>query len=415
MLETFFVAPSTLNRLRAGPSGPYIDGFARTLHDEGYGRSTAVRYLRSAAHLGRFVEARGDALSAAAPKTLEAFRRHLPSCRCPQSNGGRTKHHVVYGTKRFVAYLRGIGVVERNDTRETTEAMVPAVVQSFRDWLHRHRGLAESTQRLYVRGAADLLNSVGDRTIDYDARSIREFLIRRARQCGRPSGQKLVTSVRMFLRYLASQGQCPATLDQAVPALAGWRLATLPRCLAAAEVERMLQACDPRSMRGCRDRAILLLLARLGLRAGDVAGLRVSDIDWENGSLVVSGKGRHEVRLPLPQEVGDAILAYLADRPPVKEDRVFVRVTAPCLPFESGDAVGSVVARAMRRAGVDAPRHGAHLLRHTAATEMLRQGVSLYDIGSVLRHRSLDMTAYYAKVDVGLLQQVAQPWPEMLP
>jgi integrase len=146
-----------------------------------------------------------------------------------------------------------------------------------------------------------------------------------------------------------------------------------------------------------------------------VAGLRVSDIDWENGSLVVSGKGRHEVRLPLPQEVGDAILAYLADRPPVKEDRVFVRVTAPCLPFESGDAVGSVVARAMRRAGVDAPRHGAHLLRHTAATEMLRQGVSLYDIGSVLRHRSLDMTAYYAKVDVGLLQQVAQPWPEVRP
>lgn len=415
MLETFFIAPSTLKRLRAGPSGLYMDGFARDLHDEGYGRATAVRYLRSAAHLGRFVEARGDTLSAVELKTLQAFRRHLPSCHCLQSNGGRTKHHVLYGTKRFVAYLRRIGVVERDDTRETTEATAPALVQSFRDWLHHHRGLAESTQRQYVRGAVDLLTSLGDRTIEYDARSIREFLIRRARQCGKPSAQKLVTSVRMFLRYLASQGQCHAALDQAVPALAGWRLATLPRCVAAAEVERMVQACDPRSMRGRRDRAILLLLARLGLRAGDVAGLRMSDIDWEDGSLVVSGKGRREVRLPLPQEVGDAMLTYLEDRLPLKEDRVFVRVKAPCLPFESGDAVGSLVARAMRRAGVDAPRQGAHLLRHTAATEMLRQGVSLYDIGSVLRHRSLDMTAYYAKVDVGLLQQVAQPWPEVLP
>ena len=415
MLETFFVIPSTLKRLRAGSSGPYIDGFARHLSDEGYSRATAVRYLRAAGHLGRFVEARGDTLGVDEPKTLEAFRRHLPSCRCPQSNGGRTTHHVLYGAKRFVAYLREIGVVTRDDARATTEATVPALVQSFRDWLHHHRGLAESTQRLYVRGATDLLKSLGDRTIAYDARSIREFLIGRARQCGKPSAQKLVTSVRMFLRYLASQGLCHAALDQAVPALAGWRLATLPRCLTAAEVERMVQACDPHSVRGHRDRAILLLLARLGLRAGDVAELRVSDIDWEDGSLVVSGKGRREVRLPLPQEVGDAMLASLEDRPRLTDDRVFVRVKAPCRPFESGDAVGSVVARAMRRAGVDAPRQGAHLLRHTAATEMLRQGVSLYDIGAVLRHHSLDMTAYYAKVDVGLLQQVAQPWPEVLP
>lgn len=414
MLETFFATPSAHRRLRSGPAGPHIDGFALHLKEEGYGCSTAVRYLRAAAHFGHFMDARGLTLDLADQKTLHAFRQHLPACRCPRSHGGRTNHHTFYGAARFVTYLRQSGALQGEEGEEPQDPE-PALVQSFRGWLHTHRGLAASTRRQYCRGATDLLNSLGDRTLGYDARGIREFLIRRARQCGKASAQKLVTALRMFLRYLAAQGKCHATLDQAVPAIAGWRLATLPRCLTAAEVDRAVEACDPRSTRGLRDRAILLLLSRLGLRAGDVAGLRLSDIDWDDGSLVVSGKGHWEVRLPLPQEVGDAVLKYLEARPPVKADRVFVRGIAPFRPFGSGDAVSSVVARALHRGGVNAPSYGAHLLRHTAATEMLRQGVSLYEIGSVLRHRSLDMTAYYAKVDVGLLQQVAQPWPEVLP
>ncbi len=413
MLETFFVTPCTLERLRAGPAGPYMDGFAGRLKDEGYGRSTAGRYLRAAAHLGRFGEARGVPLEGVGSQALQAFRRHLPACRCLHSNGGRTPHHVLYGARRFVAYLREIGAVPREAEGATAPEL--ALVQSFRAWLHTHRGLAAATLRQYGRGATDLLNCLGDRTLEYDARRIREFLIRRTRQCGKATAQKLVTALRVFLRYLATQGKCPATLDQAVPAVAGWRLASLPRCLTAAEVDRAVGACDPRSPRGLRDRAILLLLARLGLRAGDVVGLALSDLDWADGSLVVSGKGRRAVRLPLSQEVGDAVLEYLAARPPVRADRVFVRAIAPFRPFGSADAVSSVVARALHRAGVQAPAYGAHLLRHTAATEMLRQGVPLYEIGAVLRHRSLDMTAYYAKVDVALLQQVAQPWPEVLP
>lgn len=413
MLETFFVTPSTLKRLRSGPAGPYLDGFARRLTDEGYGGSTAGRYLRAAAHLGRFGEASGVTLDAVDSQTLQAFRRHLPACRCPQSNGGSTPHHVLYGARRFVAYLREIGAVPCE--AECAKEWEPALVQSFRAWLQNHRGLAAATLRQYCRGATDLLNSPGDRTLGYDARRIREFLIRRAGQCGKPTAQKLVTSLRMFLRYLATQGKCQATLAQAVPAVAGWRLAALPRCLTAAEVDRAVAACDPRSPRGLRDRAILLLLARLGLRAGDVVSLSLSDLDWDDGSLVVSGKRRRQVRLPLSQEVGDAVLQYLAVRPPVRADRVFVRAIAPFQPFGSADAVSSVVARALHRAGVQAPSYGAHILRHTAATEMLRQGVPLYEIGAVLRHRSLDMTAYYAKVDVALLHQVAQPWPEVLP
>jgi site-specific recombinase XerD len=217
----------------------------------------------------------------------------------------------------------------------------------------------------------------------------------------------------MFLRYLATQGICQPGLDAAIPAIAGWRLASLPRCLSADEVEQLLSACDLTSAMGLRDHAVILLLARLGLRASDVAGLRFADIDWDDGSILVKGKSRREARLPLAQEVGDAMLAYLEHRPRVHDDHVFLRGIAPfrALP---GSAVSQIVRRNMRRAGLTAPAYGSHILRHCAATEMLRQGVSLYDIGSVLRHRSADMTAYYAKVDMELLKQVVQPWPEVL-
>jgi integrase len=156
------------------------------------------------------------------------------------------------------------------------------------------------------------------------------------------------------------------------------------------------------------------MLVRLGLRSADVAQLRLSDINWNSGTLQVIGKGRYQVRLPLPQDVGDALLSYLGQRPAnIDTDHVFVRNKAPYRPFASGDGVSSVVKHALQRAGIEAPAKGAHLLRHTATTEMLRNGVPLEQAGLVLRHRSIDMTAYYAKVDVALLKQIAQPWPEV--
>lgn len=228
------------------------------------------------------------------------------------------------------------------------------------------------------------------------------------------TAQKLITAARAFLRYLSFRGECPVRLDQSVPALAHWRLATLPRCLTAQEVDRIIAACNGDSIGRLRDRAIILMLARLGLRARDLAQLRLGDIEWEDGALRVMGKGRSEVRLPLPQDVGDALLCYLKCRPQVDHtDHVFLRNIAPFRPFVTGHCISGVVKRALKRAGVKSPAKGAHLLRHTAATEMLRHGVPLDRIGLVLRHRSIDTTAYYAKVDVALLKQVAQPWPEV--
>jgi integrase len=179
-------------------------------------------------------------------------------------------------------------------------------------------------------------------------------------------------------------------------------------------VQRLIAACDGADPGRLRDRAIVLMLVRLGLRAGDVAQLRLTDIDWNRGTLQLIRKGRYQVRLPLPQDAGDAVLRYLEWRPTTCDaDHVFVRSIAPYRPFASGDGVSSVVKHALQRARIEVPAKGAHLLRHTAATEMLRNGVPLEQAGLVLRHRSIDMTAYYAKADVALLKQVAQPWPEV--
>ena len=414
MLDNYFCAPKTLRRLRIGLSGPYIDSFADALELDGYSRASAVRYLRAAAHFGCFVHRKGSVLANADACTLDAFGRHFPRCRCPLSNGGTTGYHARFGVKLFHQHLVRVGSA-RTIPLPMTDAAEPALVTAFRDWLRVHRGASDPTLRQYTRGATDLISELGADVGTWNVRAVRDFLLDRAARCGAPTTQKLITSLRAFLRYLNFTGESRDDLALAVPTIASWRLARLPRCLSEDDLARVIAACDGATPGRLRDRAILLLLSRLGLRAGDVAQLRLADIDWSNGTLQVTGKGRYQVRLPLPQEVGNALLRYLDCRLQVGDsDRVFLRSIAPCTPFASGDGVSSVVKHALRRAGVEAPVKGAHLLRHTAATEMLRHGVPLDQIGLVLRHRSIDMTAYYAKVDVALLQSVAQPWPGVI-
>lgn len=413
MLEKYFSAPKTLRRLHTGPSGPYIDGFAGALESAAYSKSSAIRYIRNAVHLGQFTRRVGGGLATIDESTLKAFLHHLSRCHCPSSNGGRTDHHTRFGVKRFYSYLVQKGVCQSQSISDVKKK-TPELVVCFRDWFQKHRGLAEPTLRLYCRGAVELLEALGQDTHQWNAHRLRKFILKRTRKCGIETAQKLITAARAFLRYLSFRGECSVRLDQAVPALARWRLATLPRCLTAEEVDRIIAACNGDSIGRLRDRAIILMLARLGLRARDLAQLRLGDIEWEDGALRVMGKGRSEVRLPLPQDVGDALLCYLKCRPQVDHtDHVFLRNIAPFRPFVTGHCISGVVKRALKRAGVKSPAKGAHLLRHTAATEMLRHGVPLDRIGLVLRHRSIDTTAYYAKVDVALLKQVAQPWPEV--
>ena len=410
MLETYFSASKMRAHLRSGPSGPYLDGFAVALERQGYSAGTAVRYLRAAAHLGHVVARQG-----AMPSEIDlaAFSEHLRSCRCPRAMGGRRNHHTIFGARLFRQHLVATGVCQAGAA--PLQRAEPCLVAHFKEWLLKHRGASDPTIKLYARDAARLVAALGENPEGWEPAAIRSFFLDRANHCGNGTVEKLTTSLRAFLRYLAVQGRCRAGFADVVPGYARWRLADLPRCLAAEQLNRLIASCDDEVVERRRDRAILLLLARLGLRAGDVAQLRLDDIEWEAGSLRVSGKSRYEVRLPLPQDVGDAIAAYLERRPSTcPSDHVFLRNIAPFRPFRNGDGVSSVVKRLMHRAGVVAPVKGAHVLRHTAATEMLRHGVPLEKIGLVLRHRGIDTTARYAKADVALLKQIAQPWPEVL-
>ncbi len=258
-----------------------------------------------------------------------------------------------------------------------------------------------------------LLAALGDNPQAYDAALVRRVIVDEARRSSPDTVKTMTMALRGDLRFLAARGICRHSLDQAVPVIPQWRLSALPRYISGDEVERIIVSCDLTKPYGIRDKAILLLLARLGLRAGDIFAMRIGDVEWREATLRVCGKGRREIRLPLPQDAGDALLAYLTRaRPRVDDEHMFLRSSAPYRPFAKAATVSSIVRLALERAGIaNPPSRGANLLRHSAATGMLRAGASLQAIGTVLRHRSIDTTAHYAKVDIGLLRQIAQPWP----
>jgi integrase len=318
----------------------------------------------------------------------------------------------VKRVRRFVEYLGRLGVVRPLAVRFSR--VVPALLVEFRAWMTQHRGVKPRTIQRDERLIEKMLPALGNNPELYDAALVRRVLLREVKELTPGYAKTYVAALRAFLRFLAAQGRCRPHLDRAVPTVPEWKLSALPRYLGAHDIERLITSCDLTKPFGVRDRAILLLLARLGLRAGDITAMRLDDLDWEGGTLRVLGKGRKEVRLPLPQDAGEALITYLVNvRPNAETDHVFLCTNAPVRPFSSSCSVSDVVRLALQRAGiVDSPSKGAHLLRHSAATAMIRSGASLDVIATVLRHQSTDSTAYYAKVDIGLLGPIAQPWPE---
>jgi integrase/recombinase XerD len=313
--------------------------------------------------------------------------------------------------RRFVAFLAHEGVITPPPSAPTPPVNDRVVV--FQTWLREHRGLSERTIDRNGRMMMRLLPALGDDPASYDASLVRRVILEEVRRSSVPYVKTMTTALRGYLNFLAAHGECRPWLGRAIPAVPQWRLSALPRYLPADEVDRLIASCDLDKPHGVRDRAILLLLARLGLRAGDILDMRLDDIAWTDGTLRVQGKSRREVRLPLPQDAGDALLMYLENvRPRVACEHVFLRSSAPYRAFTTSSSVSCVVDLALRRAGIkNAPTRGANLLRHSAATSMLRAGATLDAVGTVLRHRSANTTAHYAKVDVAMLRQVVQPWP----
>src|SRR6266581_3619995 len=409
MLESYFKLDHTLRRLRAEPTGRYMDDFAKTLHTKGYGVWAAQAYLRAAAHLGIWMKQQGLSVMKLDDQVIGEFARHLPSCRCLGKNRGIYDDAVI-GARHFLNHLRDTGVAAAGAPLE--KPPLPAIIDGFECWMRQHRGVCESTLTPYRLILTKLLGAIGETPGNYNAHVLRGGVELQTSRCGRSWAKLVITTVRMFLRYLVVYNPCDPNLVDALPTIAHWKRASCPDYLSKEEVEKLVVACNPVTAEGARDRAVLLLLVRLGLRAGDIVHLRHADIDWEQGAVQVTGKGRRQSVLPLPQDVGDAMLNYVERwRPDVRDEHVFLRVNAPFVPLAGSSAVSSLVNRAAKRAHLSASRIGAHILRHTAASLMLRKGVSLQTIGHLLRHQSIDTTVLYAKVDVEMLSEIAQPWP----
>jgi site-specific recombinase XerD len=293
---------------------------------------------------------------------------------------------------------------------------VEQAVDAFERYLRNERRLAEAAVVNYVPFIRRFLaDRFGDRPVRLSrlcAGDVVQFVQRQAPRLHLKRAKLLTTALRSFLHYVRYRGDIASDLAAAVPTVANWSMTSIPRAIPAEAARRLLASIDRHTATGRRDYAIVLLLARLGLRAGEVVRLELVDIDWNAGSLSVQGKGGQRSTLPLPADVGAATAAYLRyGRPPSSSRRVFLRAKAPIRGLLGPQAISSLVQHNLARAGIQAPTHGAHQFRHALATEMLRHGASLTEIGEVLRHRSPQTTMIYAKVDLESLRTLALPWP----
>ena len=397
-------------KMEAGDLAPWIASFSAELGTLRHSRLTIRGYDDGARHFAAWLAFNKIGLDEVGDQTLDQFAKHR--CRC----GGyrraiRFSDNYLSRIRRFIAFLVLHGEIAP-PSKPATNPIEPLVVD-YQQWLERHRGVCARTIARHGRMVMRLLPALGSDPRTYDAATIRKAILPEAERCSPAYTKTMTTALRGYLRFLAAANLCPPGLEHAVPLVPQWRLSSLPRYLSPQQVALLIASCADCGARGIRDCAILLLLSRLGLRAGDILEMRLGDIDWSSGTLRVKGKGLRETRLPLPQDAGDAVLVYLASgRPSVDDDRLFLRLAAPFRPFSSSSTVSHVVDLALKRAGIDdPPSRGANLLRHSAATQMLRGGATLQSVGAVLRHKSLETTTHYAKVDLTLLAQIAQPWP----
>lgn len=396
------------NPLRVEMSGPlsaFATGFLEDLIQRGYRPGSAAKQLQLMAHLSRWLEAHHLEPGALHRVEIERFVRER-----------RASHLQLASTRALepaLGYLRGLGVVPPRGSREAATP-AGALLDRYAEYLLQQRGLKPSTVRNYCNHVraflADRERVAGDPGLGaLDVAAINDYVLRESQRLSVSSTQALALALRSVLRFLHLEGLLDRDLATAVPSVAKCRLVSLVKAVDASFVARLLESCDRRTAIGRRDFAILTLLSRLGLRISEVAALRLEDLDWRAGELVISGKGGRQERLPLPTDIGEAIVGWLRyGRPDCRSRFVFTRARAPHDGLHPS-ALNGIVGRACRRAGL--PQVAAHRLRHTAATEMLRAGSSLREVGQVLRHRGSEVTSIYAKVDRRALAALVQPWP----
>lgn len=404
----FFTFPRTRRRMYAGPLGPHIDEFIERLQQLGFSKPVVCAKVRAVAGFSRWLQRHQLEAHDAGAERRERFLAYR------KRTGGWTPEAPA-ALWAMETLLREQGIVKTLEAApQLSESEREA--EDFETYLLNSRGLSTKTARNYARVVRQFLGECCARSaLRLEALSHADvigFVQRHAHEHSHSHAQLMVKALRAFLRYLHQHGRVRANLAACVPTVAAWSLSGLPVYLSPAQVERVLAQCDRETALGRRDYAMLLLFARLGLRAGEVAGLTLDDIDWANGIVMIRSKGGRWTPMPLPQEAGEAIADYLIDgRPSCMDRRVFIRAHAPRTGFTSSGSVSGVASRALARAGIDFPRRGAHLFRHSLATELQRQGASLAEIAQLLRHQHPDTTRLYAKVDLPALRELALPWP----
>ncbi|MCE6076388.1 tyrosine-type recombinase/integrase [Agrobacterium vitis] len=403
-------------RLRAvGPLAPYFEPYSEYLADRGYSQVSYWHKTFLINEFSRWLDDKGIGASEIGSEHEAAFLADSARFRDPKLGDPVTLSAVT-------SWLRDQGVIEEPATVATEISEIDRMMQEYSSYLHEDRGLAPATVENYCRNVrpflADISRATGLSIDTLQAGKIADYIQRNApKERTFVSAKHVVTALRSFFRFARYRDYIHADLAASVPSVAGWSMASIPRAMPADSVQILLTESKTwRTPAGLRNRAILLLLARLGLRAGEVARLELDDIDWRAGCLHIHGKGRTERPLPLPYDVGEAIAAYLENgRPASVCRRMFLCSRAPFGQFKGSSDVCVIVTRAIARAGIEGVRGGAHQLRHALAVGMLRQGASLTDIGQMLRHRSTETTRRYAKVDLDALREVALPWPEATP
>lgn len=392
----------------AGPLLCYLDKFVKVLSDQGYAQYTIRRKLRDISELGRWLQKRHLTID-------ELNESYVDKFICYRKKRNRLRRNVQSTFKQFIDLLRYKSIIPLS-TPKITDSEIQRIESNYAKYLQQERCLHQDTLNHHLRTIHRfLINRFGDRKIDFNElrpRDISTFILHSTHIMSPSAVQTMTSTLRVFLRFLHMRGNTNIDLSGAVPTVPKPQFSTIPKFLQPEQVKRVLQCFDKNTAMGQRNYAILLLLARLGLRAGEVAYMDLDDILWETGELIVKGKSKREEKLPLPHDVGQAISIYLRNaRPQCSSRRLFINMHAPLRGFSGPDAIDCIVRRSLARAGINIDFKGAHLFRHTLATNMLRGGASISEIGEILRHQRPTTTWIYAKVDLKALQAIALPWP----
>lgn len=408
MSTQLLVKSETSSHPDHGPVARHIPAFTSLLSAQGYADATLRTNTQVLRNFSEWCATRKVTIWDLSEGSLELFLED-------RLRAGYIRRADLSPLRAFLKYLRQSGVVSEVPTA-TEPSELHRLEHDFSCHLSEERGLSRATLSNYLPVVhsflAERFGAELTALSEISAADVTSFVLRHSPTMAPKTAQLMTTALRVFFRFLRIRGDLTCDLAACVPTVASWRLSSLPASLSPAEVKSLLQACERETVMGQRDYVILLILARLGLRAGEVVAMELDDIDWEAGIFTIHGKGPRQEQLPIPQDVGAALATYLCDgRPRCSTRRLFVRARAPRVGFSGSAAIDGIVSRALARTKINPVCKGAHLLRHSLATDMLRKGASLAEIGQILRHSTPNSTEIYAKVDLIRLTALAQSWP----